>query len=48
MRNADYTILDFDGTIADTLEMVLGVYNRISHEYGLQPVSNDDRETVPH
>ena len=44
MRNADYTILDFDGTIADTLEMVLGVYNRISHEYGLQPVSHDDRE----
>jgi HAD superfamily hydrolase (TIGR01549 family) len=44
MREADYTILDFDGTIADTLEMVLGVYNRISHEYGLMPVNHEDRE----
>jgi phosphoglycolate phosphatase len=44
MRETDYTILDFDGTIADTLEMVLGVYNRISHEYGLMPVNHEDRE----
>lgn len=44
MRNADYTVLDFDGTIADTLEMALGVYNRISHEYGLLPVRHEDRE----
>lgn len=44
MRESDYTILDFDGTIADTLEMVLGVYNRISHEYGLMPVNHEDRE----
>ena len=44
MRNADYTVLDFDGTIADTLEMALGVYNSISHEYGLLPVRHEDRE----
>lgn len=44
MREADYTILDFDGTIADTLELALGVYNRISHEYGLMPVNHEDRE----
>lgn len=44
MRDADYTILDFDGTIADTLEMALGVYNRISHEYGLLPINHGDRE----
>lgn len=44
MRDADYTILDFDGTIADTLEMALGVYNRISSEYGLMPIDHEDRE----
>lgn len=44
MREAEYTILDFDGTIADTLEMALGVYNRISHEYGLLPINHEDHE----
>jgi phosphoglycolate phosphatase len=44
MRETDYTILDFDGTIADTLEMALGIYNRISSEYGLMPIDHADRE----
>ena len=44
MKNADFAILDFDGTIADTLEMALGVYNRISSEYGLMPIDHANRE----
>jgi phosphoglycolate phosphatase len=44
MRDADYTILDFDGTIANTLELALGIYNRISSEYGLMPINYEDRE----
>jgi phosphoglycolate phosphatase len=44
MNDGCYIILDFDGTIADTLEMALGVYNRISHEYGLMPIDHEDRE----
>ena len=44
MREANYTRLDFDGTIADTLELALGVFNRIAPEFGLMPVSHEDRE----
>jgi phosphoglycolate phosphatase len=44
MQNADYIIFDFDGTIADTLELGLAVYNRISPEYDCLPVGDGERE----
>lgn len=44
MKDGCYIVLDFDGTIADTLEMALGVYNRISSEYGLMPIDHANRE----
>jgi phosphoglycolate phosphatase-like HAD superfamily hydrolase len=37
MKDADYTIFDFDGTIADTLEPGLEVYNRKAPEYNFLP-----------
>ncbi len=44
MKDADYTVFDFDGTIADSLELALGVFNRIAPEFGLMPIRHEDRE----
>ena len=44
MINSDYVILDFDGTIADTLELTIGIYNRIAPEYNYSPVGETERE----
>jgi len=44
MQNTDYIIFDFDGTIADTLELGLSVYNRIAPEYNCLPVGVGERE----
>lgn len=44
MKDADYTIFDFDGTIADTLELGLEVYNRIAPEYNFLPAGQAERE----
>jgi len=43
MRDTDYLILDFDGTIADTLELALDVYNRIAPEYNFLPAGEEER-----
>jgi phosphoglycolate phosphatase len=44
MNNSDYIILDFDGTIADTLELGLGIYNRIAPEYHFKQAGEEERE----
>ena len=44
MRDTDYLVLDFDGTIADTLQMALAVYNRIAPEYNFLPAGDEDIE----
>jgi len=44
MIDSDYVILDFDGTIADTLELAVGIYNRIAPEYNFSPVGEAERE----
>jgi phosphoglycolate phosphatase len=44
MSDSEYIILDFDGTIADTLELALGIYNRIAPEYNFRPVGEAERE----
>ncbi len=36
-------IFDFDGTIADTLEMMMKTYNRVAPEYGCRLVTNEER-----
>lgn len=35
-------LFDFDGTIADTLSLVLAIFNRISPEYGLSPLKAEE------
>ncbi len=44
MQNADYIIFDFDGTIADTLELALVSFNRIAPDYDLKTVGEEERE----
>lgn len=44
MKDKDYIVFDFDGTIADTLELGLNVYNRIAPEYDCLPVGAGERE----
>lgn len=46
MRDTDYLVLDFDGTIADTLGMALSVYNTIAHEYNFLPAGEEDIELL--
>ncbi len=36
-------IFDFDGTIADSMDAFLGVYNRIAPEYGCRTIPENDR-----
>jgi phosphoglycolate phosphatase len=35
-------LFDFDGTIADTLSLVLTIFNHVSPEYGLSPLKAED------
>ncbi|MRR21563.1 carotenoid oxygenase [bacterium] len=44
MNNSGYLIFDFDGTIADTLELGMEVFNRIAPEYNCLPVGPEERE----
>jgi HAD superfamily hydrolase (TIGR01549 family) len=44
MNIADYIIFDFDGTIADTLELGIEIFNRIAPEYNCLPVGPEERE----
>jgi phosphoglycolate phosphatase len=46
MKNVKHIVFDFDGTIADSLYMILEIYNRIAHEYGLKLIEKDDREQI--
>jgi phosphoglycolate phosphatase len=44
MNNSDYIILDFDGTIADTLDLGIEIFNRIAPEYNYLLVGPEERE----
>ncbi len=44
--NKDYIIFDFDGTIADTINMGLEIFNQISGELKLDPISDEELELI--
>lgn len=46
MCDRKYVVFDFDGTIADTLELAFAIYNRIAPEYNLQNVSKEEVEVL--
>jgi len=46
MKDSDYIIFDFDGTIADTFDLALEIYNRIAPEYNSRPAGPEDHELL--
>jgi phosphoglycolate phosphatase-like HAD superfamily hydrolase len=46
MSSSNYIIFDFDGTIADTIDLAINIFNGISYEYDCKPVSEGDRELL--
>ncbi len=46
MSDSNYIIFDFDGTIADTLDMALVIYNRIAPEYNTIHAGEKERELI--
>jgi phosphoglycolate phosphatase len=44
--NIKYIIFDFDGTIADTIDLALNIYNRICPEYNCKPIKDGDWELL--
>lgn len=43
MSNAKYIIFDFDGTLADTIDLAFNIFNRIAHEYNLKQIREEDK-----
>jgi len=37
-------IFDFDGTIANTLDSIIAIMNKLSNEFGFRPIREEDRE----
>lgn len=46
MRKFDTVIFDFDGTIADTLEAMVDLFNQVSVKYQLPQIAQADREKI--
>lgn len=46
MKTTPCLVFDFDGTLADTLDMVLTLYNRIAPSYGCKPAGEEIRERI--
>jgi phosphoglycolate phosphatase len=46
MNDPDYIIFDFDGTIADTFDLALEIYNMIAPEYNSRPAGPEDHELL--
>ncbi len=46
MKEKQYVVFDFDGTVADTLDLSLNIYNRIAHEYDTRQVSQEDKDAL--
>ena len=44
--NKRYIIFDFDGTIADTINMGMKIFNQISSELKLDPISDEELELI--
>jgi phosphoglycolate phosphatase len=46
MDNLNCIIFDFDGTIADTLELAVTTYNGIASEWGCKPIEKKDKDLL--
>lgn len=43
MSNIKYIVFDFDGTLVDTIDMAINIFNKIAHEYNLKQIEEEDR-----
>ncbi|HPQ29889.1 MAG TPA: HAD-IA family hydrolase [Desulfobacteraceae bacterium] len=41
-----YILFDFDGTVADTIDLAINIYNRIAQEYDREPLSPEDKKII--
>lgn len=46
MNPITYIIFDFDGTIADTIDLALNIYNRIAPEFKCKPIHEEDKRRL--
>ncbi|HRZ96668.1 MAG TPA: HAD-IA family hydrolase [Paludibacter sp.] len=46
MNNNKYIIFDFDGTIANSIELALNIYNRIAPDYKCKPIHEEFRDLL--
>jgi len=41
-----YILFDFDGTVADTIDLAINIYNRIALEYDREPLNPEDKKII--
>ncbi len=46
MEAKKYMVFDFDGTLADTLDLAFSIYNRIAPEYNMQNISMEEVDVL--
>lgn len=46
MSDKKYIIFDFDGTLVDSIELALNIYNRVAPKYKCKPVHDEARELL--
>ena len=46
MKEKQYVVFDFDGTVADTLDLAFSIYNRIAPEYNFRHYSAEELEIM--
>lgn len=46
MNKYQHIVFDFDGTIADSIELALQSYNHIAHDFKLNPLTDKDRALI--
>lgn len=46
MTQYKHIVFDFDGTIADTIDLAVEMFNNIAHEYKMEPLNTEDQELI--
>ena len=46
MQPIQYILFDFDGTLADTIDLAISIYNRIAPEYNRKPLTPEETKII--
>lgn len=46
MEDIKYIIFDFDGTIADTIDLAMHIFNKVAKEFNCEPIKEKDRDLI--